>query len=144
MEDDNNYSEFRTASKSPKRDDHGQVNFKLRLDSVLPSFFKGKSDLKFPQPRHFDSLKIDQRVVTFCDKGTPLRGTVRYTGDAEDSSGHVKSVVGLELVGIILRVVDSLLIVFFSNIIQKISPPFEGHLKFPEGGDWSELEISTV
>ena len=98
LEDDNNYPEFRTPSKSPKRDDHGQVNFKSRLDSVT-SFFKGKSDLKFPQPRHFDSLKLDQRVVIFCDKGTPLRGTVRYTGGAEDSSGHVKSVVGLELVG---------------------------------------------
>ena len=110
-EDDN--SELRTPSKSPKRDDNGQVNFKLRLDSVLPSFFKGKSDLKFPQPRHFDTLKIDQRVVTFCDKGAPLRGTVRYTGDVEDSSGYVQSVVGLELVGIIHSVMDSLLIVFF-------------------------------
>ncbi|XP_015748240.1 PREDICTED: ubiquitin carboxyl-terminal hydrolase CYLD-like isoform X3 [Acropora digitifera] len=95
FEDDN--SELRTPSKSPKRDDHGQVNLKSRLDSVIPSFFKGKSDLKFPQPRHFDSLKIDQRVVTFCDKGAPLRGTVRFTGDVEDSSGHVQSVVGLEL-----------------------------------------------
>ena len=86
---------------------------KSRLDSVIPSFLKVKSDLKFPQPRHFESLKIDQRVVTFFDKGIPLRGTVRYTGDVEDSSGHVKSIVGLELVGIIVRVVDSLLIVLF-------------------------------
>ncbi|XP_067052974.1 ubiquitin carboxyl-terminal hydrolase CYLD-like [Acropora muricata] len=97
FEDDNNYSEFRTPSKSPKRDDHGQVNFKSRLDSVFPSFLKVKSDLRFPQPRHFDALKIDQRVVTFCDKGTPFRGTVRYTGDVEDSSGYVQSIVGLEL-----------------------------------------------
>ena len=114
FEDDNNYSEFRTPSKSPKRDDHGQVNFKAKLDTVLPSLFKGKSDLKFPQPRHFDALKIDQRVVTFCDKGAPLRGTVRYTGDVEDSSGYVQSIVGLELVGIIDKVMDSMLIVFFS------------------------------
>ena len=69
------------------------------VDSVIPSFFKGKSDSKFPQPRNFDTLKIDQRVVTFYDKGPPLRGTVRYTGDIEDSSGHVQIVVGLELVG---------------------------------------------
>ena len=111
FEDDN--SELKNASKSPKRDDHGQVNFKSRLDSVIPSFLKVKSDLKFPQRRHFVSLKINQRVVTFCDKGTPLRGTVRYTGDIEDSTGHVQSVVGLELVGIIHSVIDSLLIVFF-------------------------------
>ena len=111
FEDDN--SELKNASKSPKRDDHGQVNLKSRLDSVVPSFLKVKSELKFLQPRHFDTLKIDQRVVTFHDKGIPLRGTVRYTGDAEDSSGHVQSVVGLELVGIILRVMDTPLILFF-------------------------------
>ena len=111
FEDDN--SELKNASNSPKRDDHGQVNLKSRLDSVVPSFLKVKSVLKVPQPRHFDTLKIDQRVVTFCDKGTPFRGTVRYTGDVEDSSGHVQSVVGLELVGIIHGVIDSLLIVFF-------------------------------
>ncbi|XP_074619105.1 ubiquitin carboxyl-terminal hydrolase CYLD-like [Acropora palmata] len=95
LEDDN--SELRTPSKSPKRDDHGQVNIKSKLDSVIPSIFKGKSDSKFPQPRNFDNLKIYQRVVTFCDKGNPLRGTVRYTGDVGDSNGRVKSVVGLEL-----------------------------------------------
>ena len=97
FEDDN--SELRTPSKSRKRDDHGQVNFKSRLDSVFPSFLTVTRDLKLPQPRHFDTLKIDQRVVVFYDKGAPLRGTVRYTGDVEDSSGHVQSVVGLELVG---------------------------------------------
>ena len=93
------------------------------VDSVIPSFFKGKSDLKFPQPRHFDTLKINQRVVTF-DKGPPLRGMVRFTGDVEDSSGHVQSVVGLELVGIIHSVIDSLLYCFFfPKIIQKIFMP---------------------
>ena len=134
FEDDN--SELKNASKSPKRDDHGQVNFKSRLDAVLPSLFKGKSDLKFPQPRHFDALKIDQRVVTFRDKGAPLRGTVRFTGDVEDSSGHVQSVVGLELVGIIQKVMDSLLYCFFfPKIIQKIfMPPLKVILKFPEEG----------
>ena len=96
------YSELTTLSKSPKRDDHGQGYIKSILDSIFPSFFKGNSDLKFPQPRNFDTLKIDQRVVTFHDEGIPLRGTVRYTGVVEDSSGHVQSVVGLELVGIIL------------------------------------------
>ena len=112
LEDDN--SELRTPSKSPKNDDQiGQVNFESILDSVIPSFFKGKRDLKFPQPRHFDTLKINQRVLTFCGKGTPLRGTVRFTGDAEDSSGHVQRVVGLELVGIIHSVIDSLLYCFF-------------------------------
>ena len=108
------YSELTTLSKSPKRDNHGQGYIKSILDSVFPSFFKGNSDLRFPQPRHFDSLKIDQRVVTFHDEGIPLRGTVRYTGDVEDSSEHVQSVVGLELVGIILRVMDTPLILFFS------------------------------
>ena len=116
LEDDN--SELRTPSKSPKRDDNGQVNFKSRLDSVFPSFLKVKSDLKFPQPRHFETPKIDQRVVTFCDKGIPLRGRVRYTGDVEDSSGHVQSVVGLELVGIIPKVMDSLQMVFSPNMIS--------------------------
>ena len=38
--------------------------------------------------------------MTF-DKGPPLRGTVRFTGDGEDSSGHVQIFVGLELVGYI-------------------------------------------
>ena len=112
LEDDN--SELRTPSKSPKRDDHGQVKIKSRLDSVIPSIFKGKSDAKFPQPRNFDNLKIYQRVVTFSDKGNPLRGTVRYTGDVEDSNGHFESVVGLELVGVIPKNMDSLLIFFFS------------------------------
>ena len=118
LEDDN--SELRTPSKSPKRDDQiGQVNFESILDSVIPSFFKGKRDLKFHLSRHFDTLKIGERVVTFCDKGAPLRGTVRYTGDVEDSSGHVQTVVGLELVGIIPKVMDnSLQMVFFPNMIS--------------------------
>ena len=118
LEDDN--SELRTPSKSPKRDDHGQVNIKSRLDSVIPSFLKLKSDLKLPQPRHFEALKIDQRVVTFCDKGIPLRGRVRYTGDVEDSSGHVQSVVGLELVGIIQKVMADC---FFLKSSRKYSCP---------------------
>ena len=132
FEDDN--SELRTPSKSPKRDDHGQVNLKSRLDSVISSFFKGKSDLKFPQPRHFDALKIDQRVVTFCDKGTPLRGTVRYTGDVEDSSGHVQSIVGLELVGNPQSHGFTYDCFFLLHPPENIHTPIEGHLKFPEGG----------
>ena len=115
------YSKLTTLSKSPKRDNHGPGYIKSILDSVFPSIFKGNSDLKVPQPRHFDSLKIDQRVVTFLYEGIPLRGTVRYTGDVEDSSGHVQSVVGLELVGIILRVMDmhpSDFIFFLLNIIN--------------------------
>ncbi|XP_067052971.1 uncharacterized protein [Acropora muricata] len=101
FEDDN--SELRTPSNSPKRDDHGQVNFESRLVKTRSLSYNvqhkasGKSDLKFLQPRCFDTLNIGQRVVTFCDKGAPLRGTVRYTGDAEDLSGQVQSVVGLEL-----------------------------------------------
>ena len=123
LEDDN--SELRTPSKSPKRDDHGQVNIKSKLDSVIPSIFKGKSDSKFPQPRNFDNLKIYQRVVTFCDKGNPLRGTVRYTGDVGDSNGRVKSVVGLELVGIIPKNMDSLLIfLFFITSSKKYPYPY--------------------
>ena len=136
FEDDN--SELRTPSKSPKRDDHSQVNIQSKLDSVIPSIFKGKSEPKFPQPRNFDTLKIGQRVVTSSDKDAPLRGTVLYTGDIEDSSGHVQSVVGLELVGIIHGVIDSLLYCFFfPKIIQKIfMPPLKVILKFPEEGDW--------
>ncbi|XP_044175285.1 ubiquitin carboxyl-terminal hydrolase CYLD-like [Acropora millepora] len=61
------------------------------------NFFKRKRDPKIPPPRNFNTLKINQRVVTFRDEGAPLRGTVRFTGDLEGSSGHVQSVVGLEL-----------------------------------------------
>ena len=110
LEDDN--SELTTASDSPKRDDHCEVNM-TELDLLFPSLGKGKSDSELPQARDLDSFKINQRVVTFHDKDPPLRGTVHYTGDTEDSSGHVKSVAGLELVGIILRVVDIPAIVFF-------------------------------
>ncbi|XP_015749120.1 PREDICTED: ubiquitin carboxyl-terminal hydrolase CYLD-like [Acropora digitifera] len=63
-------------------------------ESALDS---GKSDPKLSQPRNIDSLKIDQRVVTFGDEDIPLRGTVRYTGDVEDSRGDVQTLVGLEL-----------------------------------------------
>ena len=66
----------------------------------MMNFFKRKRGPKIPPPRNFDTLKINQRVVTFRDEGAPLRGTVRFTGDLEGSSGHVQSVVGLELVGI--------------------------------------------
>ena len=93
-------SELTTPSDSQKRDDHCEVNMTELTE-------------KLPQVRDLDSFKINQRVVRFCDKGPPLRGTVRYTGDIEDSRGHVQSVVGLELVGIILRVVDTPLIVLF-------------------------------
>ena len=55
-------------------------------------------DPRLPQRRNLDNLKIGQRVVTF-DEGPPLRGTVRFTGEIEDSSGEVQIVVGLELVG---------------------------------------------
>ena len=59
--------------------------------------------------------------MTFHDEGIPLRGTVRYTGDVEDSSGQVHSFVGLELVGIILRVMDTPLIVFFFYYLNIIN-----------------------
>ena len=97
LEDDN--LELRTPSKSPKKDNHGQVNIKSNVDLVnSPPFFRGKSDPKLPQPRNLYSIKTDQRVVTF-DKGPPLRGTVRFTGDIKNSNGQVQIVVGLELVG---------------------------------------------
>ena len=38
--------------------------------------------------------------MTFGDKDLPLRGTVRYIGDTENSRGHVQILVGLELVSI--------------------------------------------
>ena len=58
MEGDN--SELRTPSKSPTRNDHGQVNIKSKLVSVIPSFLKGKSDLKLRQPKNFDIPSVNQ------------------------------------------------------------------------------------
>ena len=135
LEDDN--SELRTPSKSPKRDDHGQGYIRSILDSIFPFFFKANSDIKFPQLRNFDTLKIDQRVVTFHNEGIPLRGTVRYTGEfVEDSSGHVQSVVGLELVGNPQShgFTFACFFFFYLHPPENIHTPVEGHLKFPEGG----------
>ena len=58
MEGDN--SELRTPSKSPTRNDYGQVNIKSKLVSVIPSFLKGKSDLKLRQPKNFDTPSVNQ------------------------------------------------------------------------------------
>ena len=77
---------------------HWKITVIQKRDSGIPSFFKGKSDPKLSQPRNIDSLKINQRVVTFGDEDIPLRGTVRYTGDVEDSRRDVQTLVGLELV----------------------------------------------
>ena len=64
----------------------------------MPSFLKGKSERKSPQDRINEVLECDQRVVTFIDDH-PVRGTVRYIGQEEDSSGNMRTIVGLELVG---------------------------------------------
>ena len=42
-------------------------------------------------------LKINERVVTFIED-SPARGTVRYIGEAEDSTTNFRTIVGLELV----------------------------------------------
>ena len=93
-------SDVTSLPKSPKRDENAQVNFTTRLkETVMPSFLKGKNDGKSLRERTDFVLKIDQRVVTFV-KDVPIRGTVRFIGDEKDSStGYVRTVVGLELVG---------------------------------------------
>ena len=68
----------------------------MPMDTVLPSFLKGKNDHSL-QATTVDRLKIDQRVVTFLEDKTPLRGTVRFIGEEKDGSRRV--LVGLELVG---------------------------------------------
>ena len=66
----------------------------------MPSFLKGKNERKSPQERinQVHVLEIDQRVVTFI-KDYPARGIVRYIGEEGDGSGHMRTIVGLELVG---------------------------------------------
>ena len=68
------------------------------MDTVVPSFLKGKSERKSPQEKINQPLEIDQRVVTFI-KDYPVRGTVRYIGKEEDTRGNMHVIVGLELVG---------------------------------------------
>jgi len=67
------------------------------MDTVMPSFFKGKNERK-SQEKINQSLEIDQRVVAFKED-YPVRGTVRYIGKEEDASGNMHTIVGLELVG---------------------------------------------
>ena len=64
----------------------------------MPSFLKGKNERKSPQERINQVLEIDQRVVTFIED-YPARGIVRYIGEEGDGSGHMRTIVGLELVG---------------------------------------------
>ncbi|XP_068684536.1 probable serine/threonine-protein kinase drkD isoform X2 [Montipora foliosa] len=89
-------AEYKSPSKPLKRGEHGQANLESRpRDIVFPSFLKGKNDQSL-QARTVDYLSTDQRVVTFLeDKGTLVRGTVRYIGEEKDASGRV--LVGLEL-----------------------------------------------
>ena len=68
------------------------------MDTVVPSFLKGRNERKSPQERINQPLEIDQRVVTFI-KDYPVRGTVRYIGQEEDTRGNMHGIVGLELVG---------------------------------------------
>ena len=91
-------SDAKSPPKSPNRGENVQGNFKSRLmDTVMPSFFKGKSERKSLQERTDQRLEIGQRVVTFI-KDSPARGTVRYIGKEEDKSGNVRTIVGLEMV----------------------------------------------
>ena len=90
-------AEYNSYSKTPKRDEHGQADLKSKLrDTVFPSFLRGKNDHSL-QATTVDRLKIDQRVVTFLEDKTPLRGTVRFIGEEKDGSRRI--LVGVELVG---------------------------------------------
>ena len=91
-------AEYNSHSKTPKRDQHSRDYFKLKfMDMVFPSFLRG-NNYQSLQATTVDSLKIDQRVVTFLEgNDTPVRGTVRFIGEEKDGSGRV--LVGLELVG---------------------------------------------
>jgi len=71
------------------------------MDTVVPSFLKGKSERKSPQERIDQGLVIDQRVVIFIED-YPARGNVRYIGKEEDTSGNTRTIVGLELVGTVI------------------------------------------
>ncbi len=66
----------------------------------MPSFWKGKNEQKFRQKGIVKVLEIGQRVVTFIED-YPARGTVRYIGQEKDSRRNLRTIVGLELVGII-------------------------------------------
>jgi len=66
------------------------------MDTVVPSFLKGKNERKSPQEKINQALEIDQRVVTFIEDQL-FRGTVRYIGQEEDASGNMHTIVGLEL-----------------------------------------------
>ena len=92
-------SDPKSAPKSPKREENAQANFRSRLlDTVMPSFLKGKNERKSLQERIDQVLEIDQRVVIFI-QDYPVRGTVRYIGKEGDTSGNMRTIVGLELVG---------------------------------------------
>ncbi|XP_068721138.1 uncharacterized protein [Montipora capricornis] len=91
-------AEYNSHSKTPKRDEDALASLEAILrDTVFPSFLKRKNDQSL-QATTVDTLKIDQRVVTFLEyNGNPVRGTVCFNGEEKDASGRV--LVGLELVG---------------------------------------------
>ena len=66
-------------------------------DTVLTSFWKGKSEHKSFQGRQ--DIEMDQRVVAFLDDNRAIRGHVRYIGEHKDRGGNLLTLVGLELVG---------------------------------------------
>ena len=78
-------------------EDDLQAKLKSSYKDSISSFWKGKQE-----QRSFQGIggvpKTDDRVVTFI-KDSPARGTVRYIGEEEDSTGNVLIIVGLELVG---------------------------------------------
>jgi len=63
------------------------------MDAVVP-----RSEQMSPQERINQMLEIDERIVTFIEDH-PARGTVRYIGREEDTSGDMRTIVGLEMVG---------------------------------------------
>ena len=67
------------------------------MDTVLPPFWKGKSEHKSLQG--IKDIEMHQRVVAFLDDNRAIRGHVRYIGEHKDRSGNLLTLVGLELVG---------------------------------------------
>ena len=87
------------SSKIAKEDKNIQAKLKSSHKDTILSFWKAKCE-----QRSFEGidkvLKIGDRVVTFI-YNSPARGTVRYIGEENHSTGNVDIIVGLELVSLL-------------------------------------------
>ena len=84
------------SSKIAEQDENIQAELKSSLQDSTSSFWKGKHEQR-PFQGIRGVLKINERVVTVIED-SPARGTVRYIGEAEDSTRNFRTIVGLELV----------------------------------------------